>query len=83
MESGRFLAHILTEFFLLLSFCLSGFAFPQGSPITPDACVQLIPRHPNQMFLNNPSVYALTTSTSYYRFCEEPGVCGRNYLSGK
>ncbi|XP_061180242.1 uncharacterized protein LOC133188771 [Saccostrea echinata] len=53
---------------------------PQGSPNTPDACVQLIPRHPNPMFINNPSAFTISLSTSYYRFCDTPEKCGRSYI---
>lgn len=71
------------ELYFLLFLSISVTAFPQGSPTTPDSCVQLIPRHPQQFFVNNPSAYSLSLSTSYYRFCDNPEFCGKNYVVGK
>ena len=83
MTLQRVLLHLQTELGVLFLFCFSAFGFPLGSPVTPDACVQLIPRHSQQVFINNPSAYSLSLSTQYYRFCDDPAFCGKNYIIGK
>nr|XP_022308278.1 putative ferric-chelate reductase 1 homolog [Crassostrea virginica] len=80
MTLQRVLLHLQTELGVLFLFCFSAFGFPLGSPVTPDACVQLIPRHSQQVFINNPSAYSLSLSTQYYRFCDDPAFCGKNYI---
>ena len=83
MTLQRVLLHLQTELGVLFLFCFSAFGFPLGSPVTPDACVQLVPRHSQQVFINNPSAYSLSLSTQYYRFCDDPAFCGKNYIIGK
>ncbi|XP_052683889.1 ferric-chelate reductase 1-like isoform X2 [Crassostrea angulata] len=80
MDTQSVKNHLYMELYFMLLLSISVTAFPQGSPTTPDSCVQLIPRHPQQFFVNNPSAYSLSLSTSYYRFCDNSEFCGKNYV---